>query len=190
MKDIRNIWAVGRNYAEHAKELGNQVPEAGGDPMIFLKAGSSAVASGATFEMPRFSNDVHHEVEIVLKFGADLQFSELAIGIDLTARDLQAKAKAAGHPWTLAKSFSQAALLSEFIPLGSIDPQNLDFQLKVNGALRQRGNSSEMIHSIEKVRRYVLERFPVVPGDIVMTGTPPGVAQLKAGDVLEAAELV
>ncbi len=182
---IRNIWAVGRNYADHAKELGNQVPSAAGNPMIFLKAGSSAVIGGGEFQLPRFSEDVHHECEITLRFGADLKFDALTVGIDLTARDVQEKAKSQGHPWTLAKSFKAAALIGEFKPL----PQNLDslpFSLKVNGEVRQAGNTSDMIHSIEKLRQYVVERFPVVPGDLLMTGTPKGVAALQPGDLLDA----
>lgn len=183
---IRNIWAVGRNYADHAKELGNQVPQAAGDPMIFLKAGSS-ICHDEEFRLPTFSKDVHFETELVLKFGPNLDFTEFTLGIDLTARDLQDKAKSAGHPWTLAKSFKDACLLGELKPItNGLDLQSLAFSLKVNGEQRQTGNTKHMIHSIEKIRLYVLERFPVVPGDVVMTGTPAGVGQLKAGDHLEA----
>jgi acylpyruvate hydrolase len=183
---IRNIWAVGRNYADHAKELGNQVPQAAGDPMIFLKAGTSVCETEA-FQLPSFTKNVHFECELVLKFGADLKFTEFTLGIDLTARDAQDKAKAAGHPWTLAKSFKNACLLGAFQPLpNDMDLQNTKFTLRINGETRQRGDTSDMIHPIEKVRRYVIENFPVVSGDIVMTGTPAGVAQIHPGDQLEA----
>jgi acylpyruvate hydrolase len=183
---IRNIWAIGRNYADHAKELGNQVPQAAGDPMVFLKAGTS-LCMNEEFQLPTFSKNVHFETELVLKFGTDLEFSDFTLGMDLTARDAQDKAKAAGQPWTLAKSFKNACLLGEFLPLSEAgNLQALTFTLKINGEMRQSGNTKDMIHPIEKIRRYIVENFPVVPGDIVMTGTPAGVAQLHAGDQLEA----
>jgi 2-keto-4-pentenoate hydratase/2-oxohepta-3-ene-1,7-dioic acid hydratase in catechol pathway len=182
---IRNIWAVGRNYADHAKELGNQAPDATSTPMIFLKAGSSIVFDQSTFALPSFSRDVHHEVEVAVQFGADQKLSGIAIALDLTARDLQNELKAKGHPWTLAKSFRHACLLGPIAPLpGSID--NLEFSLKVNGEIRQQGSTHDMIHSFERLRTYVCERFPVVENDLLLTGTPAGVGPLKAGDRLEA----
>lgn len=186
-KEIRNIWAVGRNYADHAKELGNLTPAPQDKPMIFLKAGSSIVANGETFLLPAFSKDVHHEVEIALQFGDDFKWRALTIAIDLTARDLQNELKSKGHPWTLAKSFRDSCLLGPLVPLNErIDLQNLGFSLHINGELRQNGHTRDMIHSVEKLRLHVLEHFPVVPGDLLLTGTPAGVGPIQPGDELEA----
>ena len=187
---IRNIWAVGRNYAEHAKELGNAVPQALGDPMIFLKAGSSAVPStelgGGSFALPTFSKDIHHEAEIALQFGDDFTFSGIAFALDLTAREVQSRLKEKQHPWTLAKSFTAACPLSEIKPLpADWDPAQVTFQFSVNGALRQSGRMQDMIFSAEKLRQFVLECFPVVPGDLLLTGTPSGVGLIQAGDHLQ-----
>jgi 2-keto-4-pentenoate hydratase/2-oxohepta-3-ene-1,7-dioic acid hydratase in catechol pathway len=183
----RNIWAVGRNYGDHAKELGHQAPAADSEPMVFLKAGSCVVNFDETFALPPFSTDVHHECEIALQFGANGQFRALTVALDLTARDLQTKLKANGHPWTLAKSFNASCPLGPLVPLTSnIDLQNLEFRLHVNGELRQHGFSREMIHPIEKLRQYVLARFPVEEGDLLLTGTPAGVARMNPGDVLLA----
>lgn len=197
---IRNIWAVGRNYKAHAKEMGTAVPT---KPMIFLKAGS-----GATFQrdVPLFpaSKDIHHELEIALRFGptADsdgrLMFDGAAIALDLTARDIQAELKANQHPWTLAKSFRKSCPLSSMVALpleapeisaGSATVSNVPhfkFELKVNGELRQRGDTHDMIFDFETLRRYVYDHFPVEPGDLLLTGTPEGVAALKAGDTATA----
>ena len=184
---IPNIWAVGRNYADHAKELGNQVPAVAGEPMIFLKAGSGALGNEATFHLPKFTQDIHHEVEIALRFDAQMKFSHVTVSIDLTAREVQNKLKSQGHPWTLAKSFRESCLLGPIVPLTpAMHLQNLDFSLKVNGQIRQNGNTKDMIHNIEKLRQYIVERFPVVEGDFLLTGTPAGVAALKTGDLLEA----
>lgn len=184
---IRNIWAVGRNYGEHAKELGNAVPTPAGDPMIFLKAGSSIVENGETFRLPHFSQDVHHELEVALRFGPQMEWSEITLALDLTARDVQARLKAQGHPWTLAKSFQSSCPLGPLVSIpAGCDLQNLEFELRVNGAIRQKGHTSDMIHSIENLRRYVLEHFPVVEGDLLLTGTPAGVAALRTGDRIEA----
>ncbi len=187
VQTIRNIWAVGRNYEEHAKELGNLPPAPNGKPMIFLKAGTSIVPNGASFELPPFSKDVHHEVEVALQFGSDFKWRALSIAIDLTARDVQNELKSKGHPWTLAKSFRHSCLLGPLIPIdAATDLQNLDFSLHINGKLRQSGNTRDMIHSVENLRHYVLEHFPVSPGDLLLTGTPAGVGPITAGDELEA----
>ena len=191
IRDIRNVWAVGHNYGEHAKELGNAVPSADSLPMIFLKAGSSIASSISDEEnpirLPEFTKSVHHEVEVALQFGHDLEFSGLTIAIDLTARDVQNESKANGHPWTLAKSFKNACLIGPIVPLQpGLNLQSLEFFLKNNGEIRQSGSTSAMIHSVAKIRKFILERLPVVPGDLLLTGTPAGVGQLKAGDRLEA----
>lgn len=186
---IKNVWAVGRNYTEHAKEMGNAIPRADAEPMFFLKAGSTIVTDGGTFHLPAFSEDVHHELEIALQFGGDFKFKAITVAIDVTARDTQSKLKSQGHPWTLAKSFRESCLIGPLAGLRSLkmDLQELEFSLKVNGEVRQSGSTRDMIHPIEKLRQYVLERFPVVEGDLVLTGTPAGVGSIKAGDRLEAA---
>ncbi|HVK60854.1 MAG TPA: fumarylacetoacetate hydrolase family protein [Bdellovibrionales bacterium] len=184
---IRNIWAIGRNYGAHAKELGNAVPEKDSDPMVFLKAGSSIVENGGAIRLPSFTDDIHHECEVALVFGADLQFSHITVALDLTARDTQHKLKSAGHPWTLAKSFKDSTALGPLVPLDKkVDLQGLKFGLTVNGETRQTGTTSDMIHSAEKLRRYVIDRFPVVEGDLLLTGTPTGVARIQSGDQMAA----
>lgn len=180
---IQNIWAVGRNYAEHAKELGNAVPDAStSEPMIFLKAGSSIVPNGGRFHLPKFSNDIHHECEVAYVFDQNLQFSEMTLALDLTARDTQNKLKTAGHPWTLAKSFKASCPIGPFVPAKF----DVSFTFRVNGEIRQTGKTADMVHSAQRLRQYVIDRFPVVPGDLLLTGTPKGVSQLAPGDRLEA----
>ena len=180
----QNIWCVGRNYADHAKEMGYQ--QALSEPLVFLKAGSCLVKSGGTLRLPPWSQDIQHEVEVTFRFGSDLRIDAFTIGLDLTARDQQSKAKKEGQPWTLAKSFRDACALAEWQDLGAIDPQNLAFQLLVNGEVRQRGHTRDMVYSVAQLASYVGERFPVLPGDALMTGTPAGVSPLKPGDILRA----
>lgn len=180
---IRNIWAVGRNYAEHAKELGNDVPS---EPLIFLKAGSCAVFT-PQIPWPSWTKELHHEIELALEFGQDLQFSRAALALDLTDRAAQNRLKAKGQPWTLAKSFLGACPLSATLPWAQIATEKeLGLSLKVNGELRQEGLISQMIFPPEVLRQYVLKHFPVVPGDFLLTGTPAGVGPLHPGDQLEA----
>lgn len=185
---IRNIWAIGRNYAEHAKELGNEVPNANvAEPLIFLKAGSTAVMNSSEFSLPAWATDVHHEVELALMFDDQLKIRKAAVALDLTERTLQAKLKAKGSPWTLAKSFTNSCPLSDFFPVGSLEElKNLEISLTVNGELRQKGNTSQMIFTLEQQLEYILSHFPVCPGDVLLTGTPSGVAALKRGDALVA----
>ncbi len=184
---IRNIWAVGRNYQAHANEMGQPVPST---PMIFLKAGSAATMSPEV-RLYQGSKDIHHEVEIVLRFGtkADsngrLEFDAAAIGLDLTARDLQAELKAKSHPWTLAKSFRDSLPVSAMVAIPPAVP-HFKFELSVNGETRQRGDTRDMIFDFETLRTYVFDNFPVEPGDLLLTGTPEGVARLKTDDRAEA----
>lgn len=181
---IQNIWAVGRNYAEHAKELGNEVPT---EPMIFLKAGSTASIAAHEINLPEGTKELHHEVELALRFDDNLQISEACIALDLTDRAKQNQLKAKGHPWTLAKSFKGSCPLSNFFPVNDLDElKNLELRLTVNGEVRQQGNTSQMILSLESLIQYVRLHFPVVPGDLLLTGTPAGVGPIKAGDVLTA----
>lgn len=178
---IRNIWAIGRNYADHAKELGNEVPK---EPLIFLKAGSSAVF-GSEVLLPSWGIDIHHEIELALQFDSHLQISKASLALDLTERHYQNLLKAKGSPWTLAKSFTQSCPLSEFFMFEALeDLASVELTLKVNGEVRQRGNTSQMIFSLSQQIEYVKAHFPVVAGDLLLTGTPSGVGKVSRGDVL------
>ena len=199
---MKNIWAVGRNYEEHAKELGNLLSPAGTDPLIFLKAGGAVVPNGRTVHLPSWSDEVHHEVEIAIRLGVDshghLFVNAFTVAIDLTARDIQAQLKKNGQPWTLAKSFKDSCPLGDWVSaskLGNNDEEilaalgELEFTLKVNGEVRQHGFTKDMLHKVQNVLSYIGERFPVQDGDVLLTGTPAGVTALKAGDQV-AAEIV
>lgn len=202
-----NIWAVGRNYSDHAKEMGSAVPS---KPMIFLKAGSTVIHDESV-PLWRGSQDIHHEIEIALRFSAagqsfsaagqsvgtggfvaddpnpsahgyaDLKFDAAALVLDLTARDLQAKLKADGHPWTLAKSFIASCPMGPAVEIANEVP-HFEFEFSVNGAIRQTGKTEDMVFGFEQLRRYCLECFPVRPGDWLLTGTPSGVGRLVPGD--------
>ncbi|UXR65500.1 fumarylacetoacetate hydrolase family protein [Bdellovibrio bacteriovorus] len=181
---IQNIWAVGRNYADHAKELGNDVPA---EPMLFLKAGSSATLAAKEIHLPEWAGEIHHEVELALQFDENLQIDEACIALDLTERNKQNQLKSKGHPWTLAKSFKQSCPLSSFFAVGDLEElKNLEIILKINGEIRQKGNTAHMIFGYEKLIDFVRQHFPVVPGDLLLTGTPAGVGPIRSGDILEA----
>lgn len=181
---IRNIWCVGRNYADHAKELGNEVPTT---PMIFLKAGSSASVNSTEIVLPWWADEVHYEVELALKFSNYLHIIEGAVALDLTERKLQQEAKKNGTPWTLAKSFDGAAAVSSFFQIRKLqDVADKHIRLWVNDELRQDGRTSQMIFSMEKLVDYVKIHFPVCHADLLFTGTPAGVGPLKDGDRVKA----
>ena len=186
------ILCVGRNYSEHAKELGNAVPE---NPVIFSKPDTALLKNGEPFYIPSFSNDVHHEIELVIKInkvGKKIQekfarnyFSEIGLGIDFTARDKQNELKAKGLPWELAKAFDGSAPIGNFINIENIDLKNIDFSLQKNGQLVQQGNTSQMIFSFEQIVSFVSQYFTLKVGDLIYTGTPAGVGQVNIGDQLE-----
>lgn len=178
-----NIWCVGRNYAEHAKELNNPVEKT--TPLIFLKAGSGIVPSGSTFSLPPLESQIHHELELALRFGPDLRFDAMTVALDLTARQTQDDLKAKSHPWTLAKCFINSCPLGPWVPLAA-DLSSLKMRLLVNKAMRQEGQTSDMIFPPEDLRKYILKVFPVVPGDLLLTGTPKGIGPIASGDLLEA----
>lgn len=181
---IRNIWGVGRNYADHAKELGNQVPAS---PLIFLKAGSSASVNGRDIELPWWTEEVHHEVELALKFSPTMKIIDCAVALDLTERKKQAEAKQGGLPWTLAKSFDNACAVSAFFNIRSLEEvRDLRIRLWVNDELRQDGRTSQMIFPCEKLVEHITNYFPVCAGDLILTGTPSGVGPLIAGDRVKA----
>ncbi|HEY8401133.1 MAG TPA: fumarylacetoacetate hydrolase family protein [Cytophagaceae bacterium] len=188
------ILAIGRNYADHVKELANQLPE---EPVIFSKPDTALLKKNAPFYYPDFSNNIHYEVELIIKIAregknieerfAHKYYNEIGIGIDFTARDLQDKAKEKGLPWTLAKGFNGSAPISEFIPVTEFaDINNINFSLKVNGEIRQSGNSGNMIHNINSIISYISKFITLKNGDIIFTGTPSGVGPIKIGDLLEA----
>ena len=187
------IICIGRNYAEHAKELGNEVPES---PVIFMKPDTAILKRGSDFYIPEFSNDVHYELEVVLKISkggkyiqeenADKYYEEIGLGIDFTARDLQSVLKAKGLPWELAKGFDGSAVVSEFYKKADFDMRNINFSLKKNKEEVQNGNTSLMIFSPEKIIAFVSQYFTLRVGDLIFTGTPKGVGKVSENDILEA----
>jgi acylpyruvate hydrolase len=186
------IFCVGRNYSEHARELGNAVPE---NPVIFSKPDTALLKNGDPFYLPDFSNDVHHEAELVIrinKMGKKIQekfarnyFNEIGLGIDFTARDLQSQLKEKGLPWELAKAFDGSAPLGEFINVENMALDNIGFSLLKNGELVQSGNTAQMIFSFEKIVSFVSGYFTLKVGDLIYTGTPAGVGKVNIGDKLE-----
>jgi 2-keto-4-pentenoate hydratase/2-oxohepta-3-ene-1,7-dioic acid hydratase in catechol pathway len=175
---LGTIWCVGRNYAEHARELGNAVPA---EPVIFLKPASSVLLSGGVLRLPADSRRVDHEVELVAARAADGGFLA-AIGIDFTARDIQEELKARGLPWTRAKGRPGFAALGPFVPARL--PAALT--LRVNGAVRQSGSTADMILGVPELFAHLDAEYGLGPGDIVFTGTPAGVGPVRAGDRVEA----
>jgi acylpyruvate hydrolase len=188
------IIAIGRNYAEHAKELNNPIPDS---PVIFLKPDTAVLKDNKPFYIPDFSSDIHYELEVVLKIAkegkhisekfAHKYYEELGLGIDFTARDIQAAHKAKGLPWELAKAFDHSAAISSFVPKTQIgDIYDLPFHLKINGEIRQDGNTRHILFSFEKIIAFVSRYITLKKGDLIFTGTPEGVGQVHQGDKLEA----
>ena len=187
------ILAIGRNYAEHAKELNNPVP---GVPVIFMKPDTALLKDNKPFYHPDFSEDIHHEIEIVLKISKEGKhisekfaanyFDEIALGIDFTARDIQQRHKEKGLPWELAKAFDNSAPVSEFFPKSKFeDLKNINFKLDVNGQSRQVGNTANMLFSFDYIIAFVSKYITLKKGDLIFTGTPQGVAKVSIGDRLE-----
>lgn len=191
---VNTVYCIGRNYAEHAKELNNPIPA---KPMVFLKPNSSLELLNGKVKLPLESNDVHHEVELVLLIGkkgksipveqAWSYVKAIGIGIDFTARDLQQKAKEKGHPWTLSKGFDTFGPVSEFISVEEFDlSESFELELQVNKETRQQGNTSDMIFSIPELVSYVSGFSTLNEGDLIFTGTPEGVSKVHSGDHLYA----
>ncbi|WP_241606057.1 fumarylacetoacetate hydrolase family protein [Rosenbergiella epipactidis] len=186
---INNIYCIGRNYVEHAQELGNRVEE---DPVVFSKP-NSALIVGNTITLPTFSQDVHYETELVIRISApafqiepdqaDAYYDSVAIGLDLTARDLQADLKSKKLPWLLAKGFNGSCYVSDFVAKQTV-PQPIHFVLAINGKTVQQGVSSEMVFSIKQIIAFISRYIALQPGDIIFTGTPKGVGKLESGDTL------
>ncbi|RIA10346.1 2-keto-4-pentenoate hydratase/2-oxohepta-3-ene-1,7-dioic acid hydratase in catechol pathway [Flavobacteriaceae bacterium MAR_2010_72] len=183
---------IGRNYADHIKELENEKPT---DPVVFLKPDSSILAKKQPFFIPDFSDDIHHEVEVLVRINkvgkyidkkfAHKYYNEIGLGIDFTARDLQAQLKDKGLPWEKAKGFDGAAVIGDWVKVKDIaNVDDINFSLKKNTTLVQEGNTSLMLWKIDEIIEYISKYFTLKIGDIIFTGTPAGVGKVSAGDEL------
>ncbi len=185
------IICIGRNYGAHAKELGNELPE---KPVIFCKPDTALLKNNEPFYLPGFSNDIHHEIEVVVKIDkmgksiapqfAHKYYSEFTLGVDFTARDLQTELKSKGLPWELAKAFDNSAVAGSFIPKTEMDLNHLDFTLLKNKQMVQQGNTADMLFSIDAIISFVSQYFTLKTGDLIFTGTPAGVGAVAIGDNL------
>ncbi len=184
------IICIGRNYAEHAKELKNEVPD---KPVLFLKPQTALLKDNKPFYHPEWSSDIHYEAELVLKISkqgkyieekfAHKYYNEITVGIDFTARDLQSQQKAKGLPWEVAKAFDNSAAVGTFAPL--TDKRPVLFSLSLNGTQVQNGTTDDMLFSFDKIIAYASQFFTLQMGDLIYTGTPAGVGPVKIGDRLE-----
>ncbi|WP_200977478.1 fumarylacetoacetate hydrolase family protein [Echinicola sp. 20G] len=188
------IIAIGRNYVEHIEELQNERPE---NPVVFLKPDTALLKNNLPFYLPDFSNDIHHEVELVLKINregkfikrefAHRYFDEIGIGIDFTARDIQKTCKEKGLPWEIAKGFNGSAPVGSFLPKESFnDLSDINFHLNINGVQKQKGNTTMMLYDFGVILEYISKFFTLKKGDLIFTGTPAGVGKVNVGDRLEA----
>lgn len=187
------IICIGRNYAEHAKELNNNIPT---EPIIFLKPKTALLVEGKALYYPEFTNDLQYECELVVRMSkngkyiqekfARKYYNAMSLGIDFTARDIQQKQKEKGLPWEIAKSFDGSAAVGSFIPLEEqVNVQQLNFELKVNDETKQIGHTSDMLFSIDKIIAYTSQFFTLNIGDLIFTGTPNGVGSLSVTDQLD-----
>lgn len=187
------IFCVGRNYVEHAKELGNEVPD---EPVIFIKPKSAFLQPNAPFYYPEFSNELHYEVELVLRIckngryipekQASKYYNAISVGIDFTARDLQNDLKQKGLPWEKAKGWDNSAIIGKWIDLNPEILKNpINFSLKNNGDFVQKGISSDMMFSFDQIVANISNYFSLNIGDVIFTGTPSGVGECVVGDILE-----
>lgn len=185
------IICIARNYAEHAKELNNEIPK---NPVFFMKPDTAILPKERDFYLPEFSQDIHYEAEIVLKISkagkyiqkefAHKYYEQITVGIDFTARDLQSQLKEKGHPWEIAKAFDGSAVIGEFHSKSDFNLENLNFKLEKNGEIVQNGNSQMMIHHFDDIIAQVSQYFTLKTGDLIMTGTPAGVGKVSENDVL------
>lgn len=188
------IICIGRNYIKHAQELNNELPE---KPVFFLKPDTALILNNKPFFYPAFSNNIQHEIELVIQINrlgkyidskyAHRYYDKIGLGIDFTARDLQNEQIEKGLPWEISKAFDNSAPISKFINKNEFnDINNLNFNLKVNNEIRQKGNTSEMIFSIDEIIEFVSQFITLKIGDLIFTGTPAGVGEVKIGDYLQA----
>jgi 2-keto-4-pentenoate hydratase/2-oxohepta-3-ene-1,7-dioic acid hydratase in catechol pathway len=190
---IMKIICIGRNYVNHIEELQNERPT---EPVIFMKPDSAVLLKQHPFVIPEFSNDIHHEIELIVRINkvgkyidtkfAHKYYDEISVGIDFTARDLQNELKAKGLPWEKAKSFDGSAVIGEFLQKKQFNSlENITFELTNNNKTVQKGNASHMLWKIDELISYVSQYFTLKIGDIIFTGTPEGVAAVKSEDILE-----
>ena len=186
------IICIGRNYIKHAEELGNSVPE---EPLFFLKPDTAIQPKGHPFFIPEFSDEIHYETELVIKINkigkhieerfAHKYYSQIGLGIDFTARDIQQECKKKGLPWEKAKGFDGSAQISKvFIDKSNLDLENISFKLEKNGEIVQNGNSKDMLFHFDKIINYISKFYTLKIGDLIYTGTPAGVGKVTPGDVL------
>lgn len=191
---VTKLLCIGRNYAKHAAEMKSEVPD---EPLVFLKPPSALIGDRDSVVIPPASSNVHHEVELVAVIGTGGKnipvagaldhVDAYAVGLDMTARDLQAEAKRGGRPWSVAKGFDTFAPLGPLAPATSVaDPQDLTIQLTVNGTERQQATTHDMLFPVAELIAYCSQIFTLMPGDLIYTGTPEGVGPVGAGDRLEA----
>ena len=187
------IICIGRNYVNHAKELGNQIPS---EPLFFLKPETAIQPKGHPFFIPDFSDDIHYEVELVVKIdkiGKNIEetfackyYSQVGLGIDFTARDVQDDCKAKGLPWEKAKGFDGAAQISRtFINKSELDLNDISFRLEKNGEQVQIGNSKDMLFSFDAIIAHISKFYTLKIGDLIYTGTPEGVGKVEEGEILK-----
>jgi len=187
------IFAIGQNYVEHNKELNSQHPE---EPVVFMKPDTALLRNNKPFYVPDFSQELHYETELIVKINrlgkniaprfAHRYYSEIGLGVDFTARDLQRKLKAQGKPWEISKAFDNSAVIGNFMPVESVENvQDIRFRLDLNGQTVQNGHSAEMIFPIDELVAYISRFFTLKIGDILFTGTPAGVGTVKPGDKLQ-----
>lgn len=187
------IICIGRNYQEHIAELNSETPKT---PLFFMKPETAIIRAGLPFFIPDFSQEVHYEIELVLKISklgkhimprfANTYYTEVGIGIDFTARDVQRECQAKGHPWEIAKAFDGSAAISDFVPIASLQQQNdIRFSLKKNGTTVQEGSSTMMMHNFDALITHVSKYVTLKMGDMLFTGTPAGVGPVSPGDHLE-----
>ena len=187
------IICIGRNYADHISELNNERPD---EPVIFMKPDTAILPKKTPFTIPEFSKDVHHEVEVLVKICkvgkyispkfAHKYYDEIGLGIDFTARDLQTKLKEKGLPWEKAKAFDHSAIIGDFLPKNNYSSlENINFELRKNSEIVQKGSTSMMLWNIDEIVSYVSQFFTLKKGDIIFTGTPKGVAAVNVNGDLE-----
>ena len=187
------IICIGRNYLAHVKELDNDLPT---EPMFFMKPETALLPAGEPFQYPDFSKEIHYETELVLRIcktgkaidekSASEYYDAITVGIDFTARDLQSKCKAKGHPWEIAKAFDNSAPIGKFKKISELkNPSNISFGMKLNDVWAQQGHSSDMIFSFDRIISHVSRFVTLNEGDYIFTGTPQGVGEVHVGDRLE-----
>ncbi len=187
-----NIFCIGRNYAEHAKELNNKIPA---EPVLFMKPATALLQDNKPLYYPDFTKDLHHEIELVFKFcrkgksiaedNAWSYISHVTVGIDFTARDLQQKCKEKSLPWEISKGFDHSAAVGSWIPVEELESKELKFHLLKNGITVQEGNATDMIFDVPRIIHYLSQYFKVNKGDLLFTGTPAGVSAVQIGDRLQ-----